>query len=795
MAPDGQLSLTLGGFAAAQHIALGFQILPWLEASFRYSRLVHFSNGKTDYDRSFGLKLRLFQETRFTPDVSIGIRDLLGTGIYSAEYVAASKTIGDFDFTAGLGWGRLASNATFPNPFGLILKSFDIRQTAVGQGGTISFGQFFHGPNMGLFGGAIWHTPISNLNLSVEYSSDRYVRETAVGSFRPKWPVNIGLTYQPMAGVSVTGGWFYGDTVGGIISIALDPTQPAAPLKIDPAPMPVTLRSDVDRARAVSVLVEKSTREDPRAISRPWVKVGASTINSQQSFVAELKNSMRQTENVEIYGQTLLVDVHASGAGANYCKTYARLATVSQTELDSVALTDLDDPRGRIALCAVDGGAKEGHVVPISEVSGDDQGLAGQMTAPDDVPHPEHKDDLSTIEKQIRADADAQSLKIEAISIGESDLTVYYANTRYEFEDAALGRLVRILMADAPSDIEVFRLIPMVFGQPTQDVRILRAPLERMILARGAPSEIGQAIGLRASPMDVPLLAENQDRTYPRFGWSISPELREGFFDPTSPIRIQIYASAAGDIEIIPGLTLEGAFEGNIYDDFSAKVPSNSVLPHVRTDVAKYLTIGRNGISALDTAYRSRIAPGVFVEAKIGYLEDMFAGAGGQVLWRPEGERWALGADLYQVWQRNFDRLFGLQHYNVLTGHISVYYKSPWYGLNFNVHAGRYLAGDYGATFEVTRRFATGIEVGAYATLTNVPFAKFGEGSFDKGIIVHIPLEWGLPFSTQSEYGLNLNSLTRDGGQRLEGDDSLYDETRRTSYDELVAHVDGIVNP
>jgi hypothetical protein len=173
----------------------------------------------------------------------------------------------------------------------------------------------------------------------------------------------------------------------------------------------------------------------------------------------------------------------------------------------------------------------------------------------------------------------------------------------------------------------------------------------------------------------------------------------------------------------------------------------------------------------------------------------MFAGVGGQVVWRPEGQRIAIGADVYEVWQRGFDRLFDVQGYHILTGHVSLYYESPWYGLNFNVHAGRYLAGDYGATFEITRRFSTGVEIGAFATFTNVPFAKFGEGSFDKGIIIHIPFEWALPIYSQGSYDLLLRSLTRDGGARLGNDDSLYDDTRSAAYGDIQRDVDDIVSP
>ena len=86
---------------------------------------------------------------------------------------------------------------------------------------------------------------------------------------------------------------------------------------------------------------------------------------------------------------------------------------------------------------------------------------------------------------------------------------------------------------------------------------------------------------------------------------------------------------------------------------------------------------------------------------------------------------------------------------------------------------------------EITRRFSTGVEIGAFVTKTNVSAAQFGEGSFDKGIIISIPLEFMLPISTQDLFGLTLRPVQRDGGQRLLGDQLLRDETRTTSQSEI----------
>ena len=196
----------------------------------------------------------------------------------------------------------------------------------------------------------------------------------------------------------------------------------------------------------------------------------------------------------------------------------------------------------------------------------------------------------------------------------------------------------------------------------------------------------------------------------------------------------------------------------------------------------------------LQLSYLTRLAPDVFVQARTGYLENMYAGLGVEALWRPEGQRWAIGADVYHVQERAFDRLLGLQNYNVTTGHVTLYYASPWHDVNFQLRAGQYLAGDRGITFQVSRRFSTGVELGMFFTKTNVSAAQFGEGSFDKGFIINIPLEWSLPISTQASYSTILRLVQRDGGQALDNDATLYSNLQRNGTAEIIAHAHDFVS-
>ena len=123
--------------------------------------------------------------------------------------------------------------------------------------------------------------------------------------------------------------------------------------------------------------------------------------------------------------------------------------------------------------------------------------------------------------------------------------------------------------------------------------------------------------------------------------------------------------------------------------------------------------------------------------------------------------------------------LFDLINYETTVGHLSFYYDAAGlFDLELNI--GRYLAGDWGATTTISRKFGNGWEVGGYATFTDVPFETFGEGSFDKAIYFSIPIDWLVSTPTKSKRRLALRPITRDGGANLASARQLYRKLEET---------------
>lgn len=149
MAREGEMSLNYRDNDQYRYYSASVQLFPWLETTLRYtdvrtkkySSVESFSGDQTYKDKAFDLKLRLWEESYWMPQVAVGARDIGGTGLFDAEYIVANKAWGPFDFSLGLGWGYLGTSGNVSNPFCSYSDKFCYRDNSYKQAGSIDGSQ------------------------------------------------------------------------------------------------------------------------------------------------------------------------------------------------------------------------------------------------------------------------------------------------------------------------------------------------------------------------------------------------------------------------------------------------------------------------------------------------------------------------------------------------------------------------------------------------------------------------------------------------------------------------------
>ena len=366
---------------------------------------------------------------------------------------------------------------------------------------------------------------------------------------------------------------------------------------------------------------------------------------------------------------------------------------------------------------------------------------------------------------------------LEAMSLSADRAEVRVRNTRYEAEAEAIGRTARLMSRAMPPSVETFVITRMVNGMPIASTTISRAGLERG--EHDAAGRLLPAVAISDARSPDGLVPSTG--AYPRLSWSLQPYVTPSLFDPDQPMRVDLGASLSGTYELTPGFILSGELRqrvvGNLKDSERGDSGSRNV-PVVRTDTVLYQRSGDLFIPRLTAAWYAQPLPETYSRVTAGLLEPAFGGVSGEILWKPTDSRLALGAEVNWVRKRDYDQRFSFQDYKTTTGHVSAYYDFGG-GYLGQVDVGKYLAGDVGATVTVEREFANGWRVGAFATKTDMSSEDFGEGAFDKGIRVSVPLGWAVGTPSKRIQTGTLRSLSRDGGARLDVDGRLYDTVRR----------------
>ena len=357
--------------------------------------------------------------------------------------------------------------------------------------------------------------------------------------------------------------------------------------------------------------------------------------------------------------------------------------------------------------------------------------------------------------------------------------TIRVRNKGYGQEAQALGRVLRILQQTMPNSIETFEVVFVVNGLDTSRYRANRSELEDLQpQTDDALPSLGGGAVLAVQRVQDPETMRIWGHDRSKLSYGIAPYTEAFLFDPETPIRGAIGAEAYAKYEFGRGFVAEGVARLPILSNLSGSRIVDGVEPNgpfpVRSQLALYNQESTARVERLTFSHYGKVGADYYTRLSLGYFERMFAGLSGEVLWQQTDSEFGLGLELNHVWRRDFDGGLGLQDYSVTSGHVSAYFPL-WGDFRGQLDVGRYLAGDYGATLRVSRVFDNGWRVGAFATLTDVGFDEFGEGSFDKGIELVVPFSWFTGRASRDERAVTLRPVQRDGGARLSVQDRLHE--------------------
>ncbi|WP_266157800.1 YjbH domain-containing protein [Dyella silvatica] len=404
-------------------------------------------------------------------------------------------------------------------------------------------------------------------------------------------------------------------------------------------------------------------------------------------------------------------------------------------------------------------------------------------------PKPPEQVDWAELSRTLYSNA---GIAVHSIGRRGSDLIIHGEQQRYFYPAKAMGRTARILDNRLDDSFDWFTIASESYGLPMTEYTLHRPRFVELLDQR-----IDTAAFKRSIEQDAPSTQPEQTlytTTPKKFDAGVAVGYKQSLGGPNAFVLYQLTADGNASYHFTPNLWWDGQLSVNLlnnYNKFTYTAPS--LLPRVRTNVREYLTSSDVVMPNFQLTGTHQLGPSLYSMAYAGMLETMYAGVGGEVLYRPFGERWALGMDVNWVRQRGFRQNFALRNYHIVVGQASLYMNTGIQDITLALSAGRYLAGDVGVTVDFSRGFANGTKIGAYMTLTNKSGQATGEGSFDKGIYVSIPFDLLLPRSSRNTATFMWQPLLRDGGARLNRRYNLYDMTSDRDTDLFDKNMDKVI--
>ncbi|MDG1709088.1 MAG: YjbH domain-containing protein, partial [Emcibacteraceae bacterium] len=685
--------------------------------------------------------LRLFKEGKYTPAIAIGLQDMLGDGLFSGEYLVASKAVWKLDFTAGFGFGNMASRAKISNITRLFGNGFKTRTFDNTNSEKLRLGNYFSGEKMGFFAGVEYQTPIKGLLAKLEYSTVDKRLLNLFENYESKTAFNIGLNYKIKDWLEVGAGVQHGNQIALQFTLKQNLHNP---IKLNFADGP-----EIDEIRS-------------RELSNIPENANDFKTNSDEDIIFERLSLMgyavNQLDVIDKNSTITLISLNEE----NENNILALGAILEQYE--SVVLSIKNNDTQNLTVLATD----ELGIEAINLF----KGSAFFQREKSSVNLSEDKSNI--IATEIYERLDAKALKPNSVDILDDEIVIFKEVGPFIETSKNIGRTSRILSQTAPDNVERFNIISTDKGLKVSNISVLRKDIENLSTYNGSPEELLSNTEIN-EPDNVDYQQNN--KTSPRFNFNVFPDLVTHFGSSKDDhFKADLNIIAAAKVKITNNLRMNAEVKQHLIGDLDLiPVSTNTNVPHVRSDIGLYSKEGSTSIRRLTAEYNENPIKNIYTRLTVGHLEEMYSGISGEVLYQPFASSIGVGLDINYVKKRGFEQLFSLKYYQTVTGHETAYYVNKNYDITTKISVGRYLAKDWGTTIDISREFDSGIRIGAMATFTNMSESDYGAGSFDKGIYMTIPFDFFWMQQSRERAIFKVRRLGKNGGQKIDHKMTLFE--------------------
>ncbi|MDB2614298.1 YjbH domain-containing protein [Chlamydiales bacterium] len=369
-----------------------------------------------------------------------------------------------------------------------------------------------------------------------------------------------------------------------------------------------------------------------------------------------------------------------------------------------------------------------------------------------------------------------------------------FKNLSYSLESEVRNRLTHLLAALLPSDIDLVYADQVSEGFTIQEYQFLGTFLREFNIQAISPYEMALISPLQeVTCMDSTGPSHLFHKGLPWFNYALIPRTHtyfgssKGKFKYAVGLTYQMYGFLTS-WEIYYRARLGYLLFSYLNDASDVDMLNPSQLINVHTDIINYEKQRGLLFDELFIQKNLAIGSGFYSRGSLGLFNPNYGGVSGEILYYPITSPFACGIEASLLFKRTLKGLGFTNRIRKLDGFIPTYQNFigsqffvdlyyDWYQpqLAFKLSVGKFLANDFGARFEASRYFNSGLRISLWYTMTNGNDKVNGHTYYDKGIAISMPLDIFFTSSSLERFGYGLSAWLRDVGFRSTTGEGLYD--------------------